>query len=65
LLLEDVLVRHPKLRVFIAHGGEPWRRETIALMGMHQQVYMDVGTLWLLGSFNRAAAARFLRLASA
>ena len=55
LLLEDLLVRHPKLRVFIAHGGEPWRRETIALMGMYQQVYMDVGAIWLLGSFNRAA----------
>lgn len=55
MLLEDLLVRHPKLRVFIAHGGEPWRRETIALMGMmYQQVYMDVGTIWLLGSFNRA-----------
>jgi len=41
MLLEDLLVRHPKLRIFIAHGGEPWRRETIALMQMYQQVYMD------------------------
>ena len=61
LLLEDLLVRHPKLRVFIAHGGEPWRRETIALMGMYQQVYMDVGTIWLLGSFNRAAIDDWFR----
>ena len=61
LLLEDLLVRHPKLRVFIAHGGEPWRRETIALMGMYQQVYMDVGTMWLLGSFNRAAIDDWFR----
>ena len=61
LLLEDLLVRHPKLRVFIAHGGEPWRRETIALMGMYQQVYMDVGTIWLLGSFNRAAIEDWFR----
>ena len=61
LLLEDLLVRHPKLRVFIAHGGEPWRRETIALMGMYQQVYMDVGTIWLLGSFNRSAIDDWFR----
>jgi hypothetical protein len=55
LLLEDLLVRHPKLRIFIAHGGEPWRRETIALMQMYQQVYMDVGTIWLAASFNKEA----------
>ena len=61
LLLEDLLVRHPKLRVFIAHGGEPWRRETIALMGMYQQVYMDVGTIWLLGSLNRSAIDDWFR----
>jgi uncharacterized protein len=61
LLLEDLLVRHPKLRVFIAHGGEPWRRETIALMGMYQQVYMDVGAIWLLGSFNQAAIDDWFR----
>ena len=61
LLLEDLLVRHPKLRVFIAHGGEPWRRETIALMGMYQQVHMDVVTIWLLGSFNRAAIDDWFR----
>ena len=61
LLLEDLLVRHPKLRVFIAHGGEPWRRETIALMGMYPQVYMDVGTIWLLGSLNRVAVDDWFR----
>ena len=61
LLLEDLLIRHPKLRVFIAHGGEPWRRETIALMGMYQQVYMDVGTIWLLGSFNSSAIDEWFR----
>ena len=30
LLLEDLLVRRPKLRAFIMHGGEPWRREMFA-----------------------------------
>jgi hypothetical protein len=53
LLLEDLLVRHRKLRVFIAHGGEPWRREAIALMGMYPQVYMDVGTIWIGAASNR------------
>ena len=61
LLLEDLLVRHPKLRVFIAHGGEPWRREAIALMHMYQQVYMDVGTIWLVASFNRSVIDDWFR----
>jgi predicted TIM-barrel fold metal-dependent hydrolase len=61
LLLEDLLVRHPKLRIFIAHGGEPWRRETIALMQMYQQVYMDVGTIWLAASFDKKAIDEWFR----
>ena len=38
LLLEDVLVKHPKLRLWIAHGGEPWTEETIALMAEYPQI---------------------------
>ena len=50
LLLEDLLVRHPKLRIYIMHGGEPWRRETVALLQMYQQVYMDVAVIdWIGG----------------
>ena len=49
LLLEDVLVKHPKLRIYIAHGGYPNLEDTIALMLMYQQVYMDISAInWLL-----------------
>jgi uncharacterized protein len=49
LLLEDVLVEHPNLRIYIAHGGYPFIEETIALMMMYQQVYVDIsGINWLL-----------------
>jgi predicted TIM-barrel fold metal-dependent hydrolase len=49
LLLEDVLVNHPRLRIYIAHGGYPFIEETIALMMMYQQVYVDVSAInWLL-----------------
>jgi hypothetical protein len=61
LLLEDLLVRHPKLRVFIAHGGEPWRRETVALMQMYPQVYMDIGTIWIGASLDRPGIDAWLR----
>jgi uncharacterized protein len=49
LLLEDVLVEHPNLRIYLAHGGYPFIEETIALMLMYQQVYVDVSAInWLL-----------------
>jgi predicted TIM-barrel fold metal-dependent hydrolase len=60
LLLEDALVRHPKLRVFIAHGGGSWTREAIGLMQMYPQVYMDVGVIWLLASFDAKAVDAWL-----
>ena len=49
LLLEDVLVKHPRLRIYIAHGGYPNLSDTIALMLMYRQVYMDISAIdWLL-----------------
>jgi len=49
LLLEDALVNHPRLRIFIAHGGYPYLEETIALMLMYRQVYVDISAIdWLL-----------------
>jgi predicted TIM-barrel fold metal-dependent hydrolase len=59
MLLEEVLVKHPKLRLWIAHGGEPWREETFALMSQYPQVYMDIATIdWILG---RPAFHAFLK----
>ncbi|WP_161594555.1 amidohydrolase family protein [Marimonas lutisalis] len=49
LLLEDVLVKYPRLRVYIAHGGYPYIDDTIALMMQYQQVYVDLSAIdWLL-----------------
>ena len=49
LLLEDVLVAHPHLRIYIAHGGYPFIEETIAVMMMYPQVYVDISAInWLL-----------------
>lgn len=43
LLLEPVLVRHPKLRVSVMHYGEPFIDSMIALLGAYPQVYIDLG----------------------
>ena len=49
LPLEDVLVKHPRLRVYIAHGGYPYLEDTIALMLMYEQVYLDISLIsWIL-----------------
>lgn len=42
LLLEDLLVRHPKMRVYVMHAGMPMVDEIIMLMNAHPQVYVDV-----------------------
>ena len=44
-LLEEVLIRHPKLRVYLMHAGFPYIQETIAIMHMYPQVYADLGVL--------------------
>jgi uncharacterized protein len=49
LLLEDVLNRHPKLRLSLMHAGWPFLRETMAILFEYPQVYADLGAGdWLL-----------------
>ena len=45
LLLEEVLVRHPKLRVYVMHAGWPMLDEMIHLLYSYPQVYVDVGDI--------------------
>ncbi len=45
LLLEDALLRHRGLRVWIMHAGWPLIDETIYMLYQHPQVYVDVGVL--------------------
>jgi predicted TIM-barrel fold metal-dependent hydrolase len=42
LLLEDMLVRHPKMRVYVMHAGMPMVDEIIMLMNAHPQVFVDI-----------------------
>lgn len=42
LLLEDLLARHPRLRVYVMHAGMPMTDEMIALLYSHPQVYVDI-----------------------
>lgn len=42
LQLEDILVRHPRLRLYVMHYGSPFVDEMIAVLYSHPQVYVDI-----------------------
>lgn len=44
-LLEEVLIKHPKLRLYIMHAGYPYLQETIAIMSVYPQVYADIAVI--------------------
>jgi uncharacterized protein len=47
LLLEDLLARHPKLRVWIMHAGYPMIDNLLTLLQANSHVYVDVaGLIW-------------------
>jgi len=47
LLLEELLARHPKLRVQVMHAGYPMIDEMLTLLQANSHVYVDVaGLIW-------------------
>jgi uncharacterized protein len=60
LLLEDVLVRHRSLRVFVENSGYPFLDEMIAMMYQYPQLYGDLSTItWIIprSAFHRYVEA--------
>ena len=46
-LLEDLLARHPKMKIWVMHAGYPMLEEMIGLMGANAYVYLDIsGFIW-------------------
>jgi predicted TIM-barrel fold metal-dependent hydrolase len=45
LTIEEVLVKHPKLRVYIMHAGYPMIDDLLAVLYAHPQVYVDVSVI--------------------
>jgi uncharacterized protein len=43
--MEEVLVRHPRLRVYLMHAGYPLIDDLLALLYAHPQVYVDVAAI--------------------
>ncbi len=48
-LLEPMLKRHPKLRVWLMHAGWPYLQETKAMLYMYPQLHADVSVIdWIV-----------------
>lgn len=66
LLLEDMLVAHPNLRVFVMHAGGFFWERTLQLMHMYPRVYAEVGVLAHAPTLRRTGTLeKFLRGAKA
>ncbi|MEM9838087.1 MAG: amidohydrolase family protein [Pseudomonadota bacterium] len=59
-LLEDILIRHPNLRIGIMHMGEPYYDEAIGVLSIYPNVFIDIGgASW---SHGRAHFWRVLKM---
>ena len=59
LTLEDALIRHPKLRVYIMHAGWPMLDDLLAVLWTHPHVHVDVGAI--VFGLPRAEFYRYLQ----
>jgi uncharacterized protein len=59
LTLEEVLVRHPKLRLYVMHGGYPLLEDLLALLFTYPQVHVELSMA--ANVETRAAFYRYLR----
>ncbi len=48
ILFEGMLNRHPRLRVYLMHAGHPFLAETIGILQVYPQVYVDIAVIdWI------------------
>lgn len=53
LMLEELLNRHSKMRVWIAHMGFPYLEETIGILNVYPRVHVDTGAIdWIEPGFS-------------
>lgn len=58
LLLEELLARHPRLRVQVMHGGYPMIDNMLTLLQANSHVYVDIaGLIW---SYPRKEVNRYI-----
>jgi len=60
-LLEDTLVKYPKLRLYMSHAGEDWYEHALRLMAYYQNLYTDISVLLWVEPNDQRYAREFLR----
>lgn len=61
-LIEDVLVKYPKLRIYLMHaGGEDWPEHAIRLMSYYPQLYTDIAVLLWVEPNTKRYVKEFLK----
>lgn len=63
LLIEDVLVNYPDLRVYLMHAGENFFENTLRMMDGYPNLYVDLGVSLWLHPLTQDYAVRFLKSA--
>ena len=59
LLIEDVLLKHPNLKLWIMHAGYPMENELISMLSTYGNLYIDISALpW---SESKTEFYRFLK----
>ncbi|WP_224360301.1 amidohydrolase family protein [Hyalangium versicolor] len=59
LALEEVLLKHPRLRIYVMHAGWPMLDDMLAVMWAHPQVYVDTGVI--IYALPKAGFYRYLQ----
>ncbi|WP_316833038.1 amidohydrolase family protein [Pedobacter aquatilis] len=62
-LIEDVLVKYPKLRVYMMHSGEVWYEHAARMMLMYPQLYSDLGVMLWVSPLTQSYTKSFLKQA--
>lgn len=62
-LIEDVLIKHPKLRIYLMHAGEVFYEHAVRLMFAYPQLYTDIAVLLWVHPLTKSYVVDFLRRA--
>jgi len=62
-LIEDVLVKYPKLKLYLMHAGESFYENTLRMMDGYQNLYADLGVLMWMNPMTKDFAVKFLKSA--
>lgn len=62
-LIEDVLVKYPKLKLYLMHAGENFYENTLRMMDGYPNLYADLGVEMWLHPMTKDFAIKFLKSA--